>query len=75
MTSILHPLRALLGDGRSLLGIGSVAPHAQVCGTLAAARFDFAILDREHGGYDFVTPEAGIAACRDGLAMLREAFA
>jgi 2-keto-3-deoxy-L-rhamnonate aldolase RhmA len=73
--SILHPLRAPVGDGHSLLGIGSVGPHARACGTLAPAGFDFAILDREHGGYDFVTPEAGIAACRDGLAMLREAIA
>ncbi len=75
MTSTLHPLRALLGDGRSLLGIGSVAPHAQVCGMLAAVRFDFAILDCEHGGCDFVTLEAGIGACQVGLAMLRGAIA
>jgi 2-keto-3-deoxy-L-rhamnonate aldolase RhmA len=71
MTSTLDPLRALLGTDRSLLGIWPVLPHAQACGMLAAAGFDFAIVDCEHGGYDFVALEAGIGTCQDGFAMLR----
>lgn len=73
MTSTVHPLRTLLGAGRTLLGIWSVIPNAQLCGTLAAAGFDFVILDCEHGGFDFATLESGITACQDGgtVAIVR----
>ncbi len=63
-----HPLRARIDAGHAVLGIWSVIPSSQLCGTLAAAGFDFLILDCEHGGYDFATLESGITACQDGGA-------
>ena len=58
-----HRLRAKLARGETLAGIWSLIPHAQLVGTLAAAGFDFVLLDCEHGGYDFGTLEGAIAAC------------
>ena len=66
MSSTAHPLRAKLAQQRTLAGIWSVIPHSQVVGTLATAGFDFVILDCEHGGYDFSSLEASIAACETG---------
>jgi 4-hydroxy-2-oxoheptanedioate aldolase len=63
-----HPLRRKLEEQRTLAGIWSVIPHSQVVGTLATAGFDFVILDCEHGGYDFASLEASIAACETGGA-------
>lgn len=68
MTSTAHPLRAKLAAGRTLAGIWSIVPSAPLVGTLAAAGFDFVILDAEHGGYDFATLDAAITACEDGGA-------
>lgn len=66
-----HPLRSKLAQGATLAGIWSIIPHAQLVGALATAGFDFVILDCEHGGYDFATLEAGIAACENaGAAAL-----
>jgi 4-hydroxy-2-oxoheptanedioate aldolase len=61
-----HPLRAKLDTGRPIAGIWSLITSAQLTGTLAAAGFDFLILDCEHGGYDFATLEAAITACEEG---------
>jgi 4-hydroxy-2-oxoheptanedioate aldolase len=58
-----HRLRRKLARGETLAGIWSLVPHAQVVGALASAGFDFVLLDCEHGGYDFGTLEAAIAAC------------
>jgi len=71
--SFPHPLRARLAAGEVVAGIWSVIPSAEVCGTLAAAGFDFVILDCEHGGYDFAPLEAAITACQDGgtVALVR----
>jgi 4-hydroxy-2-oxoheptanedioate aldolase len=66
MSAAAHPLRERLAAGGVVAGIWSIIPSAQACGTLAAAGFDFVILDCEHGGYDFATLEAGITACQDG---------
>jgi 4-hydroxy-2-oxoheptanedioate aldolase len=63
-----HPLRAKLASGSPIAGIWMVLPTAQASGTIAAAGFDFAILDCEHGGFDFATLEASITACEDGGA-------
>jgi 4-hydroxy-2-oxoheptanedioate aldolase len=63
MEAIEHRLRRKLARGETLAGIWSLVPHPQVVGTLAAAGFDFVLLDCEHGGYDFGTLEAAIAAC------------
>ena len=68
MQSPDHPLRRKLAAGATLTGIWSLIPHAQVVGTLATAGFDFVLLDCEHGGYDFSTLEAGIAACEQSGA-------
>ncbi len=62
-TESIHPLRAKLARGGPIAGIWSVLPSAQAAGTIAAAGFDFAILDCEHGGFDFATLEAAITAC------------
>jgi 4-hydroxy-2-oxoheptanedioate aldolase len=71
MSPTAHPLRDRLAQKRTLAGIWSVVPHSQVVGTLATAGFDFVILDCEHGGYDFATLEASIAACEtSGAAAL-----
>ena len=58
-----HPLRAKLASGSPIAGIWMVLPTAQASGTVAAAGFDFVILDCEHGGFDFATIEASITAC------------
>jgi len=63
-----HPLRAKLDTGRPIAGIWSLITSAQLTGTLAAAGFDFVILDCEHGGYDFATLEASITSCEEGGA-------
>jgi 4-hydroxy-2-oxoheptanedioate aldolase len=63
-----HPLRAKLARQSALTGIWSVIPHSQVVGALATSGFDFVILDCEHGGYDYGTLEASIAACENGGA-------
>ena len=63
-----HPLRARLATGRPIAGIWSVITSAQLTGTLAAAGFDFVILDCEHGGYDFASLEASITSCEEGGA-------
>jgi len=63
-----HPLRAKLAAGHPIAGIWSVITSAQLTGTLAAAGFDFVILDCEHGGYDFATLEASITSCEEGGA-------
>ncbi len=63
-----HPLRAKLARGHLVAGIWSVLPNAQAAGVMAAAGFDFAILDCEHGGFDFNTLEAAITACEQGGA-------
>jgi 4-hydroxy-2-oxoheptanedioate aldolase len=68
MESTTHPLRERLARGQTLAGIWSVIPQAQVAGTLAAAGFDFVILDCEHGGYDFGSLEGAIAACEESGA-------
>jgi 4-hydroxy-2-oxoheptanedioate aldolase len=66
-----HRLRRKLARGETLAGVWSLIPHAQVVGTLASAGFDFVLLDCEHGGYDFATLEAAIAACEmSGAASL-----
>ncbi len=62
-TESTHPLRVKLARGVPIAGIWSVLPSAQAAGTIAAAGFDFAILDCEHGGFDFATLEATITAC------------
>jgi 4-hydroxy-2-oxoheptanedioate aldolase len=64
----MNPLKAKLAAGRVVAGIWCVIPSAPLVGTLAAAGFDFAILDAEHGGWDFGTLDAGITACEDGGA-------
>jgi len=64
----VNPLKAKLAAGRIVAGIWCVIPSAPLVGTLAAAGFDFAILDAEHGGWDFGTLDAGITACEDGGA-------
>jgi 4-hydroxy-2-oxoheptanedioate aldolase len=64
----VNPLKAKLAAGRVVAGIWCVIPSAPLVGTLAAAGFDFAILDAEHGGWDFGTLDAGITACEDGGA-------
>lgn len=63
MQATEHRLRRKLARGETLAGIWSLIPQAQLVGTLAAAGFDFVLLDCEHGGYDFGTLEAAIAAC------------
>lgn len=68
MPEFQHPLRAKLASGATLAGTWSLIAHPQVAGTLATAGFDFVILDCEHGGYDFGTLEASIAACEQGGA-------
>lgn len=68
MNPSAHPLRRKLAEGRTLAGIWSVIPHAQVAGTLATAGFDFVILDCEHGAWDFASLEGAIAACEGGGA-------
>ncbi len=68
MDASTHPLRMKLARGETLAGIWSVIPHSQVVGTLATAGFDFVFLDCEHGGYDFASLEAAIAACEGGGA-------
>ncbi|CAG0950067.1 4-hydroxy-2-oxoheptanedioate aldolase [Burkholderiales bacterium] len=68
MSPPAHPLRAKLAAGRTLAGIWSVIPSAPLVGTLAAAGFDFLVLDAEHGSYDFATLDAAITACEDGGA-------
>ena len=65
MPDAAHPLRAKLAAGRTLAGIWSVIPSAPLVGTLAAAGFDFVILDAEHGAYDFASLDAAITACED----------
>ena len=64
----MNPLKAKLAAGQVVAGIWCVIPSAPLVGTLAAAGFDFAILDAEHGGWDFGTLDAGITACEDGGA-------
>jgi 4-hydroxy-2-oxoheptanedioate aldolase len=68
MNLLAHPLRAKLAAGQTLAGIWSVIPSAPLVGTLAAAGFDFVVLDAEHGGYDFATLDAAITACEAGGA-------
>ena len=68
MPEFQHPLRAKLASGATLAGTWSLIAHPQVAGTLATAGFDFVILDCEHGGFDFGTLEASIAACEQGGA-------
>jgi 4-hydroxy-2-oxoheptanedioate aldolase len=67
-TANSHPLRARLASGSPIAGIWMVLPTAQASGVIAAAGFDFAILDCEHGGFDFAALEASITACEDGGA-------
>ena len=62
-SSNAHPLRAKLASGQPIAGVWSVLPTAQAVGVMAAAGFDFAILDCEHGGFDFTTLESAITAC------------
>ncbi len=68
ITTSTHPLRAKLAQGGPIAGIWSVLPNSQAAGTISAAGFDFAILDCEHGGFDFGTLEAAITACDAGGA-------
>jgi 4-hydroxy-2-oxoheptanedioate aldolase len=63
-----NPLRAKLAAGRTIAGTWSIVPSAQVVGALAAAGFDFVLLDAEHGGYDFATLESAIASCEQAGA-------
>lgn len=63
-----HPLRVKLASGSPIAGIWMVLPTAQASGTIAAAGFDFAILDCEHGGFDFAALEASITSCEAGGA-------
>lgn len=63
-----HPLRRKLAQGATLAGIWSVIPHPQVAGAVAAAGLDFAILDCEHGAWDFAALEGAIGACEAGGA-------
>jgi 4-hydroxy-2-oxoheptanedioate aldolase len=63
MTESTHPLRRKLAGGATIAGVWADIPHPQVAGAIAAAGFDFVILDCEHGGWDFATLEGGIAAC------------
>ncbi len=64
----MNPLKARLAAGKVVAGIWQVMPSGPLAGTLAAAGFDFVILDCEHGGWDFATLDAGITACEDGGA-------
>jgi 4-hydroxy-2-oxoheptanedioate aldolase len=57
-----HPLRRRLARG-PIAGVWAGIPHPQVAGAIAAAGFDFVVLDCEHGGWDFASLEGGIAAC------------
>lgn len=59
----MNPLRTALAAGRTVCGIWCIVPAAGSAGALACAGFDFLILDAEHGGWDFATLEAAIAAC------------
>lgn len=61
-----HPLRRKLASGSSICGIWMEMPAAQASGVIAAAGFDFAILDCEHGAFDFASLEAAILACELG---------
>ena len=63
-----HPLRAKLATGQPIAGVWSVLPNPQVVGVIAAAGFDFAILDCEHGGFDFAALEAAITSCENAGA-------
>jgi len=63
-----HPLRAKLASGSSIAGLWMERPTAQASGVVAAAGFDFVILDCEHGAFDFVSLEAAIAVCECGGA-------
>ncbi|HVF65099.1 MAG TPA: aldolase/citrate lyase family protein [Casimicrobiaceae bacterium] len=63
-----HPLRAKLSTGKPIAGTWSLIPHPQAVATLAAAGFDFVLLDAEHGSYDFATLDAAIVACERGGA-------
>ena len=64
----VNPLRAKLATGRTIAGIWQVIPSGPLAGTLAAAGFDFVILDCEHGGWDFDSLDTGITACEEGGA-------
>lgn len=61
-----HPLRAKLASGSTIAGIWMELPTAQASGTVAAAGFDFVILDCEHGSFDFDALEGAITAAELG---------
>lgn len=58
-----HPLRKKLASGSSIAGLWMEMPTAQASGVVAAAGFDFTILDCEHGAFDFASLETAINAC------------
>jgi 4-hydroxy-2-oxoheptanedioate aldolase len=64
----VNPLKAKLAAGRTIYGTWQVIPSGPLSGTIAAAGFDFVILDCEHGGWDFATLDSGITACEEGGA-------
>jgi len=63
-----HPLRRKLATGSSIAGLWMEMPTAQASGVVAAAGFDFVILDCEHGAFDFASLETAINACECGGA-------
>ncbi|MCC7041471.1 MAG: hypothetical protein IT516_14275 [Burkholderiales bacterium] len=58
-----HPLRARLASGSPIAGVWMALPTSQASAVVAAAGFDFVILDCEHGAFDFGALESAIAAC------------
>ena len=53
-----HPL-----DADLLHGIWRIIPNASLTEIIAQSGFNFQILDREHGAYDYDTLQADITAC------------
>lgn len=59
----MNELKAKLAAGEVVCGIWSIVPAPAMAGALAAAGFDFVILDCEHGPWDLTPLEAAIATC------------
>lgn len=56
-------LKSKIKSGRKVLGIWNIIPSETVCEIVAAAGYDFQILDMEHGLFDFSNMEKAIRAC------------
>lgn len=57
-----NTLKRLLKAGKSCIGTWSVIPSASVANIMAAAGFDFVIIDMEHGPMSFETAEDMVRA-------------